>query len=98
MGGQVEPPCLAMRKWFSCREPQEEGTLCRRNISYTLQSVGFLPSLGDMVDTKTSEVVEDDLGNVRKEQAQEIQHSLDKGADSTGQPSAPMEVYRGLPL
>jgi hypothetical protein len=98
VGGQVEPHCLAMRKWFPSHEPQEEGTLCRRNVSYTLQSLGSLPSLGDTVDTKTSEGVEDDLGTVRNEQAQEIQHSLDKGTDSTGQPSAPIEVCRGLPL
>lgn len=53
MGGRAEHHRLVMSKWFSSREPQEEGALCGRNIYYTLQSEGPLLSLGVMADTKS---------------------------------------------
>lgn len=98
MGGRAEPRRLATRKWFSSCEPQE-GTLCRRNVSYTLQSVGSLPSLGGMVDTKTRrERVGDVSGNLR---AGTEEPAFTRQGDrllywAAQCPPPPMEVFRCL--
>lgn len=78
VGGLTEPHSLAMRKeeWVLPQNLREGGSTME--ISYTLQSVGSLPSLGCMIDTKT-EKVGGVPRNARKEQAGEGQHSLDKG-------------------